>query len=262
MQHILETSLLHLEHQQIENEEEVTRIAMSIQKGYVYDVACGETVRLMLLSRSATENFLVIGVHPLVMDATSFQTFLGWLAFHYTHPHAKRRVKQFAEASEQRHADYAAGKFEAEVQYWRKEFATTPNPLPLLTLARVDDRPIMKAYENIRAACRVGVDCKTQILKICRRLRATPFQFYLATLRALLLQYTVDGEDVTIAVAEHGRGYDAEDMDVIGPLYNLVLVRLLSSPYTRFDNLLEAVRDKTYAGLENSKLPYPMLVKE
>ncbi|RYP69621.1 hypothetical protein DL769_005241 [Monosporascus sp. CRB-8-3] len=262
MQHILETSLLHLEHEQIENEEQVTKIAMSLQKEYVYDVARGDTLRLILLSRSTTENFLIIGVHPLVMDATSIQILTKWLAFHYTYPHAKRWVKQFAEASEQRHADYAAGKFGAELRYWRKEFATPPAPLPLLTLARVDERPTLKAYQNVRAGCRVGVDIKKQILKICRHLRATPFHFYLAALRALLLRYTVGGEDVTIAVAESGRGHDAEEMDVIGPLYNLVLVRLLSQPSAKFDDLLESVRDKTYAALANSKLPYPILVKE
>ncbi|RYP25133.1 hypothetical protein DL765_000014 [Monosporascus sp. GIB2] len=211
MQHILETSLLHLEHEPIENEDQILT---------------------------------------------------KWLAFHYTNPHAKCRVKQFAEASEQRHADYAAGRFGAELRYWRKEFATPPAPLPLLTLARVDERPNLKAYQNVRAACRVGVDTKTQILKICRHLRATPFHFYLAALRALLLRYTVGGQDVTIAVAESGRGHDAEEMDVIGPLYNLVLVRLLSQPSAKFGDLLESVRDKTYAALANSKLPYPILVKE
>lgn len=41
-----------------------------------------------------------------------------------------RQVKQFAEA---------------ELQYWRKEFATTPPSLPLLTLAKVDECPVLKA---------------------------------------------------------------------------------------------------------------------
>lgn len=51
-------------------------------------------------------------------------------------------------------------------------------------------------------------------------------------------------------------------MDVIGPLYNLVLVRLLSHRSTKFEELLEATRSKTFAGMAHSKLPYPMLVKE
>ncbi|KAI1807894.1 hypothetical protein F4811DRAFT_572622 [Daldinia bambusicola] len=263
MQHVLDAPLLHLEHQEIESEEDVERIAMTIQKGYVYDVAQGETSRLILLTRSGMDTcYLVAGFHPLVIDATSFQTLLKWLAFHYTYPNTSQQVKQFAEASEQQHAAYAAGKFEPELQYWRKEFATTPPPLPLLTLAKVDERPILKAYENIRAGCRIGVDVKQQIFKICRRIQATPFQFYLAALRALLLRCTIDGEDVVIGVAESGRAYDVEDMDVIGPLYNLVLVRISSHATARFEELLEITREKTLAAMEHSKAPYPMVVKE
>lgn len=263
MQHILESSLINLEHRMIENEQEVADLVLFIQKEHIYNVAKGETMRVILLSRSATENFLIIGVHPLVLDATSLQIYLGWLAFHYTNPSTRRRVKQFVEASEQRHADYTAGKFQAELDYWRKEFATPITPLPLLTLARVQERPKLKAYENIRSTLKIDVDTKKQILKICRQVRATPFHFYLAVLRVLLMQYTSnDSEDVTIAVAENGRGYDAEEMDVIGPLYNLVLVRLLSKSSTKFENLLKFTRDKTYAALENSKLPYPVLVEE
>ncbi|KAI1467236.1 uncharacterized protein F4812DRAFT_465308 [Daldinia caldariorum] len=262
MQHVLDAPLLHLEHQEIESEEEVERIAMAIQKGYVYDVARGETSRLILLTRSGIDNYLVAGFHPLVIDATSLQTFLKWLAFHYTYPNTNQQVKQFAEASEQRYAAYAAGKFEPELQYWRKEFATTPPPLPLLTLTKVDERPVLKAYENIRAGCRISVDIKQQIFKICRRIQVTPFQFYLAALRALLLRYTIDGEDVIMGVAESGRTYDVEDMDVIGPLYNLVLVRISSHATARFEELLEITREKTLAAMEHSKVPYPMVVKE
>lgn len=128
MQHILKTSTLRLEEQQIEDEAEVERLAMSIQKGHVYDVARGETIRLILLSRpEGAGNYLVIGVHPLIMDATGIQVFLRWLAFHYAKPHSQPVVKQFATASEQRRAAYAAGKYISELEYWRREF-----PPPLL----------------------------------------------------------------------------------------------------------------------------------
>lgn len=56
---------------------------MSIHKGHVYEVARGETIRLILMSRpEGAGNYLVIGVHPLIMDATGIQVFLRWLAFH------------------------------------------------------------------------------------------------------------------------------------------------------------------------------------
>lgn len=137
MQHILGTTRLRLEEKQINGQEEVLRIALTIQKTHVYDVARGETMRILLLTRSAEENYLVTGVHPLIMDATGIQVFLRWLALHYTgHPDSQRHVKQFATASEERRADYAAGNFEADLSYWKQEFALHPSPLPLLTVAK------------------------------------------------------------------------------------------------------------------------------
>lgn len=262
MQHILQSSQLHLEHRYIQDEEEVESIAMSIQKKYVYDITRGDTMRLLLLSCSMGGNYLVIGVHPLVMDATGIQVFLRWLAFHYNYPDSPRRVKQFSTASEQRHADYAAGKFEAELQYWRDEFAQLPAPLPILTISKVSTRPALTAYENVTASCRITIATKNKIASICQRFRTTPFHFYLAALRALLLRYTIGGEDVTTAVAENGRSHDPEEMEVIGPLYNLVLVRLVVNESIPFTDLLVASRDKTYAALARSNLPFPRLVEE
>lgn len=51
-------------------------------------------------------------------------------------------------------------------------------------------------------------------------------------------------------------------MEVIGPLYNLVLVRLVANLSTKFGHLVEAARDKTYAGLANSNLPLSKLAEE
>lgn len=100
---------------------------MSIQKSHVYDVARGETIRLILMScPEGAGNYLVIGVHPLIMDATGIQVFLRWLAFHYTNPDSQPLVKQFATASEQRRAAYAAGKYIPELEYWRREFPPLP----------------------------------------------------------------------------------------------------------------------------------------
>lgn len=262
MQHILKTSTLHLEHRQIEDEEEVARLAMSIQKTHVYDVAHGETIRLILMSRPSGENYLIIGVHPLIMDATGIQVFLRWLAFHYTNPHSQPRIKQFATASQQRHAALAAGAFAPELEYWRREFPSPPPALPLLTVAKVQERPVLRAYENITADCRIAPDTKARIAMICRQLRTTPFHFYFAALRALLLRYCVGGEDVTTAVAENGRGRDADEMEVIGPLYNLVLVRIVADLSTKFRDLLEVARDKTYAGLANGNVPFIKVVEE
>ncbi|KAK8064341.1 beta-ketoacyl synthase domain-containing protein [Apiospora phragmitis] len=261
LQHILQDTTLHLEHQEIHEAEDVERIAMSIQKSYVYDLGQGDTMRLILLTR-ADETYLIAGLHPLVADATSIPTILKWLSLHYEHPNADFPVKQFSEAAHEQLELCATGHLDAERDFWRREFATMPPPLPLMSMAAVEERPVLTAYENVRAGCRIGPGLKAKVLDSCRRMQATPFQFYLAALRALLLQFSTGAEDVTIAVAESGRSYDANDMDVIGPLYNLVLVRTLADASTKFEDLLAVTRDKVLAALKHSRLPYPVLVEE
>ncbi|GAP85075.1 putative Acetyl- synthetase-like protein [Rosellinia necatrix] len=262
MQHILKRGHLQLKHQQISHPREVAEISMSIQKRHMFDVSNGKTAHMVLLTQTPLDNFLIVGLHPLVLDGTSMPTLMKWLAFHYANPLTQHQVKQFRDASQQQRFDYEAGNFENDLQYWREEFPTPPAPLPLMTLSKVCERPVLKVYENIRAACRIGPAIKAKVLNVCRRLRATPFLFYMATLRVLLLRLTVGGEDVTFAVAESGRGHDATNMDVIGPLYNLVLVRLFIQRSIRFSDLVKHTRDKTYAALEHSKLPYPILVEK
>lgn len=262
LQHILEDTTLHLEHQEISQMDDVERIAMAIQKSYVYDLGQGDTMRLVLLTH-ADENYLIASMHPLVADATSIPTLLKWLSVHYMHPGAEFPVKQFSEASQEQLALCAEGQLDAEWTFWRREFATMPPPLPLMSLAAVDERPVLKAYENVRAGCRINAGLKGRVLDLCRRMQATPFHFYLATLRVLLLQFTAGAaEDVTIAVAESGRSYDANDMDVIGPLYNLVLVRTTADSSTKFEELLAVTRDKVLAALDHCRLPYTTLVDE
>lgn len=262
MQHVLADTRIALEQRQVDGAGEVAELAAALQRGWVHQSNVGETLRMLLLTSQSGETFFILALHPLVLDATSFIMFFNLLGHYYDNPNSGRRVKQLNEVSQLQHANYKAGKFEQELSYWKNEFLTPPPPLPIMSLASVEERPRLTAYENIRSHCTISEQDREQVAKICRELRVTPFHFYLTVLRALLMYYTVGGEDVTIAVAESGRSEQAEHMEVLGPLYNLILLRLVCQESDKFQDLLQTVRDKTYSGLANSKLPYPALVQE
>lgn len=263
MQHIMATSRIELEEYAIEHASQVPEMGNALHKEHVYNVVQGETARVILLTHSSTgDKYIVFGVHPLVLDATSLISFFEWVAHYYASPQSTRAVKQFSHVSQQQQLNYRAGKMASDMAYWKSEFATQPPSLPVLSVATVDERPQLDAYENVRGCCTVEASTRAKVAATCKRLRVTPFHFYLTVLRSLLLHYAPTGEDVTIAVAENGRGDDAEDMDVLGCLYNLVLLRLQASTSTAFSDLLQTVRSKTYAGLAHSKLPVAVMTKE
>ncbi|KAK2603436.1 hypothetical protein QQS21_004387 [Conoideocrella luteorostrata] len=116
MQHIMKRSRMQLEYRGVQDESEVANIGASIQKTYVYDVASGDTLRVILLNSQTGEHFLIVGAHPLVLDATSLIEFFNLLAIHYTKPDMPAApLKQFADVSERQNADYAQGKFRGEL---------------------------------------------------------------------------------------------------------------------------------------------------
>ncbi|KAF4629401.1 hypothetical protein G7Y89_g8750 [Cudoniella acicularis] len=265
MQGIMESSSLDLEIRQIEEEEEVHRTVKLLQHHHVYDVARGQTMRVILLSRSPTEHFLVAGVHPLVADGLSMQSLLKEVRHLYIHPKNDQthETRQFSNYSEKQHSDFEAGKFEAELQFWRAEFATATPPLPILTLSKATSRPTLTAYENERAALSISAETKEQIQAICRRHRATPFHFYLATFRVLLLRYSPvgNGEDIAIGIGDANRTED-EMMDVVGPFVNLLPLRLRTQASAKFTQLLQDTRDRAYAALAHSKVPFQVLLND
>ncbi|KAK4184061.1 hypothetical protein QBC35DRAFT_541212 [Podospora australis] len=265
IQVITESSAIQLETRKIETEAEVHGLVRELQDEHVYDPSRGQTVRVIFVSLTDKDHYFVAGLHPLVADGTSFQTLLKEVLYLYMYPGAASisRPRQFSQYSETQNAQLASGNLDGELDFWRTEFKTLPPPLPILKVSTSSSRPPLVTYENERTSIRVAASTKEQIQAICKRFRATPFHFYLATFRVLLLRYapTGDGEDVAIGIGDANRLED-DMMDVIGPFVNLLPVRLRTDAHTSFTDLLQHTRDKTYSALAHSHVPFQVLLKE
>lgn len=257
MQAIMEDSVLHLECRQIHHLEEFAETAMDVQR-HVFDIARGETMRLVLLSRSPTEHYLIVGFVKLVLDGVSFQAFLRSLLLHYTKTFPLPEIPQFSDYSQMERRALTSGELGPDFDYWTQQFAKPPPPLPILSLSSVPSRPELATCELTRATLRIRPSTKTKILDVCRRFKATPFHFYLATLRALMLRYGQGQEDVVIGMEDANRGYHM--MDTIGPFVNVLPLRLRAQITTEFGQILDHVRTQTYEALAHAKLPTQALL--
>ncbi|KAI1275626.1 hypothetical protein F5Y07DRAFT_409062 [Xylaria sp. FL0933] len=261
MQVILEDGPLNLECHQIYDEQEVQQNARLLHS-HVYKVANGETMRLILLSLSPTIHYIVFGMHSFSLDGISFQVFMNWLLHHYTFPDSPTPdVGQYAHFSERQHRDLAAGKYRNERCFWREEFAVPVPPLPIMTLSTVVHRLAMTSYDDARTSIRIDHETKRFVANVCRRHKCTPFHFYMATFRTLLLRYTVNAEDIAIGMVDANR-LDKDMINSIGPFRNILPLRLRATSSTRFEELLATTRSKTYSALENSRLPARIILSD
>ncbi|KAF7865953.1 hypothetical protein EAF04_006117 [Stromatinia cepivora] len=265
VQAIMENSQLHLESREIDEEQEMLEAVRFLQDDHVYNVAEGQTVRVMLLSLSPEEHFFVAGLHPLIADGMSFQSLLKGFSQLYSYPSLSKTlaIRQFAEYSEKQHSDFVAGKFENDLKFWKAEFATLPPPLPILTISKAFSRPTLTTYENVKADITIDSETKAKVQAVCRQYRTTPFHFYLTVFRTLLLRFAPvgDGEDIAIGIGDGNRTED-EMMDVIGPFVNLLPLRLRSHAAATFSYSMQDTRDKVLAALAHSQVPFQVLLNK
>ena len=76
MQGVLRTSLLYLEHKEIKNLAEVVMEYKRIYN-YYYDLSCGETMKIIMLSLFKTLHHMIIGYHYINMDGMSLEVLVA-----------------------------------------------------------------------------------------------------------------------------------------------------------------------------------------
>ncbi|RYP01139.1 hypothetical protein DL766_002890 [Monosporascus sp. MC13-8B] len=194
------------------------------------------------------------------MDGWSFQVFLKDLECHYTHTTRPYTTPQFFDYSIQDHKDFENGKLDKELTFWKTKFAAFPPYLPTLRMGGVTSHPLLTTYENKRVDIRFKSESKARIQVICRNCRVTPFHFYLAVFRVLLLRYA-DAKDVSVGIADANR-ISESTVNGIGSFVNLLPLLFHAEVTARFDDLLKETRNKAYAALDNSRVPFQVPLKE
>ncbi|KAI0434876.1 hypothetical protein F5Y09DRAFT_354859 [Xylaria sp. FL1042] len=259
MQGIMKSSSLHLEHYIIEHESDLATYFNDIHN-YVYNLERGNTMRLAVVSLSASRNFIIMGTHHLAMDGQSSIPFMKGLLEHYTHTNEEKTSKQYSDISERQHADFRLGRLENELKYWKTELADMPPPLPIMRMSSFISRPLLQGYKNRHVDVRVGPETKKMIQALCRRCRVTPFHFYLAVYRVLLSGYT-GAKDFAIGIGDANRT-EEDMMETIGDFVNVLPLIFSTGSRLQFDVMLQETRSKTHAALSHSKLPFHLLLSE
>ncbi|PVH70207.1 putative hybrid PKS-NRPS enzyme [Cadophora sp. DSE1049] len=260
MQGILDHHLLRLKKVTISDEQEA-QLELDKMRAHVWDLQHWETMKITLLQLSDTVNYLVIGCHHIAMDGLSFQIFFADLqkAYlgHLLEPCA--RDSQYRAFSVLQRQEYENGKMEVDFKYYRRIIPTDPKPLSLLPFAIHRSRVNLEKYSSHRADFRLDPSLTAHIKACSRKHKSTTFHFYLAALQALIFRFQEDTDDFFIGVADSNRN-DSKFMGTLGFFLNLLPLRMHRDASKSFGDTIQDCRDKTYAALLHSKLPFDVLL--
>ncbi|CAP62330.1 uncharacterized protein PODANS_0_240 [Podospora anserina S mat+] len=282
-QGILKTGRVELEHREIGSYEEVEQEFDQLKK-HVYDLARGKFMRIILLTRtdSPTDNYLMIGAHHVNFDGMCTQIILRDLEAFYSRRAnlaLSSAVNQYSAFIDKQREDEITGAWDGDLAFWRREFATIPEPLPL-SRARVSARKPLLRYDVHLVEFRLDPALAERVRAAARQHRGgTAFHFYLAAFRILLQRFLSlgasshggqqnqpasnnggdDDDDICIGIADANR-HDEETLGSVGPYMNLLALRFQDRPAT-FASALASARDKAFAALSHAAPPFDTVLQ-
>ena len=219
MQGILETSPLRLERKWIGENSELQE-GCSKLKMHTYDLSIGETMRILLLSRSADEHYLLIGRHHINVDGISQQVLMSDLQKAYDHQPLDEQILQYPEYSIQQATKKLNEGWKSELNYWKREMEEFDSVLPILSSSSTTSRRDLQEYRVYRVDLRLDSASASRIKDVCRRKKATPFHFYLVVWKILLFRFG-GRDDLCIGMADGNRS-KSDMLQSIGPFVDLL----------------------------------------
>lgn len=260
-QGILREGPLRLEHRFVSDEASFQDTFNEMVQ-HKFDLASGRTIRVILLTRSATCHFLVIACHHIVMDEVSMQILLSDMEREYQRKPLQPAL-QYAEYSKRQRRRYESGNMATQIQYWKDELVDPPAPLPLLPLScalATKTRPLVRRYDFNRYEAKLDMETTSRIRAMAKSHQATSFHFYVSILRIMLSRF-LSVQDLCIGIADANRT-DSDTSTSVGFFVNLLPLRFKHALQQSFSEVLQSSRDKVFGALSHSDVPFDVIIDQ
>lgn len=259
MQAILDHTILSLERKTVDTSSDVAT-EFDRLRNHVYNLEKGETMRIVILELSPISHQILLGYHHINMDGVSFEIFFSDLEQAYNSGSAiTAPVTQYPDFAIKQRQEFTDGKWNNELKYWKKEFADLPPALPLLPLSSSTARSSLTKYDSHLTSFRVTSQLSAQISETCKKMKVSPFQFYLTIYKVFITRF-IDVDDFCIGVADANRN-DPEQQNSLGCYLNLLPIRFDNHAVT-FSEAVKETKSKVQQAYAHSKVPFEVILKE
>ncbi len=219
-----------------------------------FDLENGPLLRVLLLRTGETEHHLLLGMHHIVCDNTSWGVLLGELSAGYagvTGPPAL--PVQFADFAAWQHDLLTNGELRPHVEYWRERLRGAP---PLTEVATDKPRPRARTNRAGRAGARIA-DGKA-VRELARDAGITPFTVLLAAYAVLLHEHGAR-QDLIVGVPQAGRNRPELEA-LIGCFTDLLPVRVDLAGRPTFRQIADRVHHTVIDSYQHQDVPFASIV--
>ncbi|WP_195724386.1 non-ribosomal peptide synthetase [Paenibacillus monticola] len=222
-----------------------------------FDLGAHPLFRIGVARMEERKHLLLIDIHHIVADGASVGIFINELAALYNGDMLPEIALQYKDFSvwQQRGKDH--NEFEAQEQYWLKQFE---NGVPILDLPYDFPRPRFKNFEGARIPFTVDAATMTSLKRLATDHGVTLFMLLLS-IYSLMLSKISGQEEMVVGSPVSGR-MQADLEETMGMFVNVVPIKNTVSPLLDFTQLLAQVKKSAIGAFENQAFQYEELLSK
>ncbi|WP_326564454.1 non-ribosomal peptide synthetase [Micromonospora peucetia] len=228
-----------------------------------FDLAGGRLFRAVLFRTGPDQHALLLLAHHIITDGWSFTVIQRDLGLAYEAVQAGRPPAweplpaQFIDlAAEQQAAGYQET-VTAELDFWRRELASIPEPLRL-PVQRL--RPARPRFRGGRVTAPVPASTMDAVRELARALHTTVFAVLVTCVQVIVARYS-GRHEFLLGMPVAGRD-DLRAEDLVGFFNNSLPLRCEVADDATVAELTAATHERLMAALAHPHVPFDVLVRE
>lgn len=154
-------------------------------RDHVFDLDNGGTLKASILQLSRDTHVFMLCYLHIVMDGISLRTFLGDLNQSYVSPGVSQPASQYLDYAIAESKQLKGQAIKDDLKYWKQQFETPVDCLPLLPFSRVQSRPPLSISKSFTARAFIKKETVARVKECSRQSGSASFHFYAAALQVL-----------------------------------------------------------------------------
>ncbi|HLP58706.1 MAG TPA: condensation domain-containing protein, partial [Candidatus Deferrimicrobium sp.] len=222
-----------------------------------FDLSCAPLLRVGLLKIEEKRHILMLDMHHIITDGTSFNVFAKEFMTLYSGMKLPPLNIQYKDFVLWQNSFEETGKMAKQEIYWLGQFA---GEMPILNIMTDFPRPAVQSFAGSTLKFEVGQVDTAALRTLALKEGITLYMLFLAVFN-ILLSKLGGQEDIIVGMPTAGRRH-ADLQQIIGMFVNTLALRNFPVANKTFREFLKEVKQKTLAAFENQEYPFENLVEK
>ncbi|RAH47735.1 putative polyketide synthase [Aspergillus brunneoviolaceus CBS 621.78] len=227
-------------------------------ESYKYDIAKGDTRKIVVFQWSPTDHLLIMAYHRFVGDGWTTERLFVEVGQLYEGVQLEA-APSYADFALRQRKQLESGAFTEDLQYWGGLFETLPARLQILNVPEAHASATPTTWTEHEVSARLSRMVAVRIKDRSRKHKVTPMHYYLASYVVLLARLS-SSTDVVVGVADTNRP-TGTDQATMGFFADFLPVRMHYHADQIFNEVLMATKEQMRAALLHSAVPYGAMLE-